>query len=82
MELLSMRYTPRSASGKRSSSSFRFVIMLTTMLTVYVLVGDDLRVYLTDKPMDTYFNIATLRSFCPASARTLMLCTLPRPIRF
>ncbi|CAE7395002.1 unnamed protein product [Symbiodinium natans] len=31
-------------------------ISLTTLLTIYALTGDDLRVLLTEKPADIYFN--------------------------
>jgi len=38
----------------------RYVSALTTMLTVYALIGDDLRLLLTNMPSDDYFNILTL----------------------
>jgi len=35
-------------------------IGLTTCLTIYALIGDDVRMVSTDKPDDDYFNVATL----------------------
>lgn len=38
----------------------KFFVAFTTVLTVYALVGDDLRILCTNKPADNIFNILTL----------------------
>jgi len=44
--------------------SNKFFIALTTVLTIYALVGDDIRLLATNKPADDWFNAVTL--FCIA----------------
>eukprot|EP00450_Noctiluca_scintillans_P007055 CAMPEP_0194486964 /NCGR_PEP_ID=MMETSP0253-20130528/7420_1 /TAXON_ID=2966 /ORGANISM="Noctiluca scintillans" /LENGTH=927 /DNA_ID=CAMNT_0039327117 /DNA_START=21 /DNA_END=2804 /DNA_ORIENTATION=+ len=36
------------------------MVVLTTLLTIYALIGDDLRKRFTNKPADDYFNAGTL----------------------
>lgn len=38
----------------------KFFVALTTILTVYALVGDDFRLLCTNKPADLWFNVITI----------------------
>jgi len=52
----------------------RFFTILTTLLTVYALTGDDCRLMFTDKPADVYFNIVTLVCIFVFSMEVILSC--------
>mmetsp|Transcript_28443 Transcript_28443/g.45667 ORF Transcript_28443/g.45667 Transcript_28443/m.45667 type:complete len:1007 (+) Transcript_28443:35-3055(+) len=55
---------PRYVSCSRRVVENKFVMALTTFLTIYALVGDDLRLLTTNMPADDVFNAFTV--FCIA----------------
>jgi len=52
----------------------RWFVALTTILTVYALVGDDFRLAATQKPADDVFNAITLFCFFVFGAEIIMSC--------
>lgn len=53
---------PKWAIMSRLIVENKYFICLTTVLTIYALIGDDLRLILTERPADDEFNLCT--GFC------------------
>jgi len=54
---------PREAtmrSCSRGTVENKVFVMFTTMLTIYALIGDDIKLICTNKPADVYFNVTTI----------------------
>jgi hypothetical protein len=49
--------TPKYVTVSRSIVENNYVVAFTTILTIYALIGDDLRLICTNRPADQYFNI-------------------------
>lgn len=55
-------------------ASSSLISVATTVLTVFALFGDDMRMILTSKPSDQYFNIVTIVSLIIFSLEVLIFC--------
>jgi hypothetical protein len=61
-------------SFARKIVSSKVFIALTTVLTIYALIGDDIRVMATNKPADDFFNWCTLVCMVVFSFEIIMSC--------
>lgn len=60
----------------------KYIVVLTTILTLYALVGDDLRLISTNKPADGAFDVVTIVCFTVFFIEILLSCIGKRDYLF
>mmetsp|Transcript_99008 Transcript_99008/g.178780 ORF Transcript_99008/g.178780 Transcript_99008/m.178780 type:complete len:979 (-) Transcript_99008:249-3185(-) len=66
--------TPFWVTCSRNVVDNRWFMLVTTILTIYALTGDDIRIMCTDKPSDFIFNINAVICIVVFSAEVLLSC--------
>eukprot|EP00401_Gymnodinium_catenatum_P002808 CAMPEP_0117519466 /NCGR_PEP_ID=MMETSP0784-20121206/32664_1 /TAXON_ID=39447 /ORGANISM="" /LENGTH=973 /DNA_ID=CAMNT_0005315423 /DNA_START=19 /DNA_END=2940 /DNA_ORIENTATION=+ len=74
IQFLQRPKTNRRRQWSQKIVDSKYFIVYTTVLTLYALVGDDVRLLFTDKPLDVAFNYITLVCILSFSTEIVLSC--------